>query len=186
MITKDLYYSQERPINPLYFDGKVKIREVFNETNSSDQEVYFVEFSDGSLTTVHYHETEQILIPLYGNGIVGQFDLSGSSSLTELQWDNYILKDLKVGEIVIIPPHVLHFHGALPGQNFSHVAIRKLFIAPNASTPNEIRKSQTVWAYDMIARDFQIEDKLMLAEKVSLTSRKVRDVISKTKKQNYL
>lgn len=182
MISRDLYFSQERTINPLYFDGKVKIREVFNEGNSSDQEVYFVEFSDGSLTTVHYHETEQILIPLYGNGIVGQFNVVSTTSLTELQWENYELKDLKVGEIVIIPPHVLHFHGALVGQNFSHVAIRKLYITSDGSPSNENRKSQTKWAYDMIAQDSNSKDELSVAEKVKLVSRKVRDIISQIKK----
>jgi len=182
MISRDLYFSQERAINQLYFDGKVKIREVFNEGNSSDQEVYFVEFSDGSLTTVHYHETEQILIPLYGNGIVGQFNLSSTTSLSQLQWENYELKDLKVGEIVIIPPHVLHFHGALVGQNFSHVAIRKLYITSEVSPSNEYRKSQTKWAYDMIAQDANSKDELSVAEKVKLVSRKVRDIISQTKK----
>ena len=184
MISKNLYYSQERTVNPLYFDGKVKIREVFNEGNSSDQEVYFVEFSDGSLTTVHYHETEQILIPLYGNGIVGQFNLSSSTSLTELQWEDYKLKDLRVGDIVIIPSHVLHFHGALAGQNFSHVAIRKLYNSSDIPASDENRKSQTKWAYDMIAQESNSEDELSVAEKVSLVSRKVRDIISQTKKEN--
>lgn len=184
MISKDLYYSQERTINPLYFDGKVKIREVFNEGNSSDQEVYFVEFSDGSLTTVHYHETEQILIPLYGNGIVGQFNLMPSTSLTELQWENYKLKELKVGEIVIIPPRVLHFHGALYGQNFSHVAIRKLYISTDVSASNGNRRSQTKWAYDLIVQDSTSENELSVAEKVGLVSRKVRGIISQTKNGN--
>jgi quercetin dioxygenase-like cupin family protein len=181
MISKDLYYSQETTINPLYFDGKVKIREIFNENNSSDQEVYFVEFSDGALTTVHYHETEQILIPLYGNGVVGQFNLRSSTNLIELQWEDYQFKKLKVGEIVIIPPHILHFHGAISGQNFSHVAIRKLYVSSAASPSNKSRKSQTKWAFDIIAQDLKSEDKMSVAEKVSIVSKKVREIISQTK-----
>ncbi|NOJ32450.1 MAG: hypothetical protein DA329_09965, partial [Candidatus Nitrosocosmicus sp.] len=64
MIQKNLYDSPIREVNRLYFDGKVIMRQVFNESNSQDQETYFVEFIDGSITTVHYHETEQILIPV--------------------------------------------------------------------------------------------------------------------------
>ena len=57
---------------PDYFNGSVVIREVYNGDNSQDQELYFVEFLNGALTTMHFHETEQILIPVYGKGVVGE------------------------------------------------------------------------------------------------------------------
>lgn len=179
MIQKDLYYSPEKVINPSYFDGRVKIREIFNDNNSSDQEVYFVEFSDGSLTTVHYHQSEQLLIPLYGNGIIGEFTLNPSTNLTQLNWQNPLLKPLKTGEIVLIRPNVLHFHGALPGQNFSHVAIRKLHTTGTDESLNRLEKSQTVWAYDIIAQILKSDEKKTVDEKLNLVSKKVRELVSK-------
>ncbi len=46
---KNLYYSNEKKVNPYYFDGEVIIREIYNESSSNDQEVYFVEFSRGRI-----------------------------------------------------------------------------------------------------------------------------------------
>ena len=124
---KNLYYSNEKKVNPYYFDGEVIIREIYNESSSNDQEVYFVEFSKGALTTIHFHETEQFLVPLYGNGVIGEININTSNSLMDFTFENLIIKSLNVGEIVSIQPNILHFHGASPGQNFSHVAFRKMF-----------------------------------------------------------
>lgn len=72
MNKRNLYNCNERAFNPNYFNGNVKLKEVYNEKNSQDQEIYLVEFLNGALTTIHYHESEQILIPFYGKGIVGE------------------------------------------------------------------------------------------------------------------
>ena len=92
MNKKNLYYSNEKKVNPYYFDGQVIIREIYNESNSNDQEVYFVEFSSGALTTIHFHETEQFLVPVYGNGVIGEIETNKSNSLLDSTFDNLIIK----------------------------------------------------------------------------------------------
>ena len=44
MIRKDLFYCDEKKVPSDYFVGNVVIREAYNEVNSDDQELYFVEF----------------------------------------------------------------------------------------------------------------------------------------------
>ncbi|VFJ15142.1 conserved protein of unknown function [Candidatus Nitrosocosmicus franklandus] len=152
MIRKILYNSQIRETNPLYFDGQVIMREIFNSDNSNDLEAYFVEFIGGSLTTVHYHESEQILIPISGNGVVGEFTLKPSTTLIDLCWENIKFQPLKVGEIVLIEPQILHIHGAIPGQTFSHIAIRKMFNQKYEGNRVVLTRSQTIWAVDLIQK----------------------------------
>lgn len=124
MNKKNLYKCDKKKVSSDYFNGNVNIKEVYNENNSQDQELYFVEFLNGALTTMHYHETEQFLIPVYGKGVIGELK---KNSLLNFDVDDIELNFLDTGEIVSIPPNILHFHGALPQQTFTHVAFRKLF-----------------------------------------------------------
>ena len=85
MIKKNLYGNDEKKVSFDYFNGNVTIKEVYGENNSQDQELYFVEFSKGALTTMHYHETEQFLIPVYGKGVVGELKKPTESYSVSLQ-----------------------------------------------------------------------------------------------------
>ncbi len=58
----NIYTAKEKNVNSNYFTGKVIIREVIGEVDSAEQEVYHVTFYNGALTTLHYHESDQILI----------------------------------------------------------------------------------------------------------------------------
>ena len=183
MIRKILYNSQIREPNPLYFDGKVIMREIFNEHNSNDQETYFVEFVNGSLTTVHYHESEQILIPLSGNGMIGEFTLKPSTTLIDLDWENFKFESLRVGEIVLVRPHVLHIHGAIPGQNFSHIAIRKMFNQKNEGNNSVSTKSQTIWALDIIQKLLATNESSTVNDHLTMVSKKVNEKVLSWVKQ---
>jgi hypothetical protein len=174
---KNLYYSNEKKVNPYYFDGETIIREIYNETSSNDQEVYFVEFSSGALTTIHFHETEQFLVPFYGNGVIGEIDINTSGSLLECTFENLIIKSLNVGEIVSIKPNILHFHGAYPGQNFSHVAFRKMFETISGSDKNKIVHSQTIWGYEMVAKELGSEDESQISTELNRISEKIRGAV---------
>jgi quercetin dioxygenase-like cupin family protein len=183
---QNLYFSNEKKVNPYYFDGDVIIREIYNESNSDDQEVYFVEFAKGALTTIHFHETEQFLLPLYGNGIIGELDIDKSNSLADFTFDNLIIKSLNVGEIVSIKPNTLHFHGASPGQNFSHVAFRKMFELIKGSEKNQSVHSQTIWGYEMIAKALGSEDQSKILNELNKFSEKIREAISTWAKHKKL
>ena len=177
MIQKKLYDSQIRKVNPSYFDGEVIMREVFNESNSQDQEAYFVEFVNGSLTTVHYHESEQILIPITGNGIIGEFSLKPSTALTDLCWDDFNINYFKSGEIVMVRPHVFHVHGAVPGQNFSHLAIRKMHNQKIEGNDLISSKSQTIWAFDIIQKLLDTKEPSIVLDQLNKISSKVNENI---------
>ncbi len=183
---KNLYYSDEKKVNPYYFDGEVIIREIFNESSSNDQEVYFVEFDRGALTTIHFHETEQFLVPLYGNGVIGEIDINTSNSLVDSTFENLIIKSLNVGEIVSIKPNILHFHGACPGQNFSHVAFRKMFETKPGSEKTELVHTQTIWGYEMIAKALGPEDQSQILNELNRISGKIRSAVSTWAKDKKL
>lgn len=68
---ESIYTAEEKKVNQNYFTGNVIIREVLGQTNSAEQEMYYVTFQSGALTTIHYHESDQILIVTKGKGVVG-------------------------------------------------------------------------------------------------------------------
>ena len=67
----NIHTGKEKNVNSYYFTGKVIIREILGEENSSEQEMYHVIFYNGALTSLHYHESDQILIATKGKGVVG-------------------------------------------------------------------------------------------------------------------
>src|SRR6476661_7552159 len=155
MDKRNFYTCKKRNVNPDYFTGNVVIKEVYDEKNSKEQEVYFVEFQNGSLTTIHYHETEQILIPVYGKGIVGELK---KNSILDFTLDDIELNFLDVGDVVSIKPNVIHFHGALPQQNFTHIAFRKLFDYGNSNIDKIPKMTQTKWLIDFISDELESND----------------------------
>ena len=58
----NIHTAKEKNVNSNYFTGKVKIREILSEENSPEQEMYHVTFYNGALTSLHYHESDQIFI----------------------------------------------------------------------------------------------------------------------------
>src|SRR6185312_5865621 len=160
MDKRNFYTCKKRNVNPDYFTGNVVIKEVYDEKNSKEQEVYFVEFQNGSLTTIHYHETEQILIPVYGKGIVIELNF------------------LDVGDVVSIKPNVIHFHGALPQQNFTHIAFRKLFDYSYLNNDKIPKMTQTKWLIDFISDKLESNDSDLIKSTLQQISNKVNQSIA--------
>lgn len=175
-VKKNFYDCVERHVNPKYFDGQVSIKEVFDEKNSQDQELYFVEFSDGALTTIHFHETEQILIPYYGKGIIGKLK---KNDVLNFEIEDIELNVLNEGDIVATPSDVLHFHGALPKQNFTHIAFRKLVDYECKNNEKISYLTQTRWIYDFIADRLGNEDSNIVNSELQKISNKVHSSIRK-------
>jgi len=176
MIKKNLYRCDEKKVSSDYFNGNVTIKEVYGENNSQDQELYFVEFSKGALTTMHYHETEQFLIPVYGKGVVGELK---KNSILNFDLDDVELNFLDIGEIVSIPPNVLHFHGALPHQTFTHIAFRKLFDYDCVNGSKNPNRTQTKWASDFISKDLGSDDPDLINTALQNISNKVNQSVNK-------
>ncbi len=183
MNKKNLYNCNQKTVNSNYFNGNVIIKEVYNETNSQDQELYFVEFLNGALTTIHFHETEQILLPMYGKGVVGEIK---KNTILNFELDDIELKFLDVGEIVSIPSNILHFHGALPKQNFTHVAFRKFFEYTCINDEINSCPTQTKWIYDFISDELGSNDSNLINTTLQNISNKVNQAIENILiKNNY-
>jgi quercetin dioxygenase-like cupin family protein len=62
MNKENIYSAIEKKINEEYFTGRVTLREIFSEQVHNEQEMYHVTFHNGARTTLHYHESDQILV----------------------------------------------------------------------------------------------------------------------------
>jgi quercetin dioxygenase-like cupin family protein len=155
MQKENIYTAKEKKVNEAYFTGPVKIREVLSEQKSSDQEMYHVTFQNGARTTLHTHESEQILIVTRGRGVVG---LINGTSLNNFNIeDKDILFLENEGDTVRIPRNKLHFHGAITkGEDFSHIAIRKLYKIDK--TTGSVTRAENKWEYDMICEETSTRD----------------------------
>jgi quercetin dioxygenase-like cupin family protein len=176
MNKRNFYNCNERTVNSNYFNGNVRIKEVYNEKNSQDQELYFVEFLNGALTTIHFHESEQMLIPFYGKGVIGEIK---KNAILNFDLEDIELNLLDVGEIVSIPSNILHFHGALPKQNFTHIAFRKLFDYDCTNNEKKSYQTQTRWIYDFIKDELGSKDLDLISVELQKISNKVSQSINK-------
>ena len=137
------------------FIGSYEIRRILNESDSMEQEMYYVTFKNGGMTKIHTHESEQILIATttspdpdasyLGEGfvILIQKDVG-----TKGDDPKYAIKTIflnNIGDTVCIPPNVLHCHGSRSKeQDFSHIAIRR-------STLDNGQQAKSLWEYDINA-----------------------------------
>ena len=173
----NLRTAKEKRINSNYFTGNVTIREVLGEDNSLEQEMYHVTFHAGALTTLHYHESDQILIATEGKGIVGL--INGDSILKpELDLNNITL--LSEQDTVCVPANIIHFHGALDREDFSHIAIMKMYKADQGlSIP---QRSTTKWEYDLLLHNAPKEkgaaERFLMTEQKDIRER-IQSAISK-------
>ena len=75
---------------------------------SEEYDVNVVNFGRGVRNKFHSHDYEQILIVTSGKGIIA----------TEKEE-----KVITVGDVVFIPADEIHWHGAAPDSEFSHIYI---------------------------------------------------------------
>jgi quercetin dioxygenase-like cupin family protein len=138
----NIFFSKKKEINNDYFRGEVIMIEVLNNNNSVEHEMYHVFFKKGALTTLHFHETEQILITTNGKGILCLFQENIIENF-EASAETIILED---GDVISIPPYIWHFHGSLNNE-FAHIALRNRFRID--SSGNKVQAGN-VWEKDFI------------------------------------
>ena len=68
-----------------------------------------VYFEPGAHNSWHLHPHGQVLLVTEGEGI---YQEKGKTS-----------RFLKSGDVVKVPPNVIHFHGAMPNSDFTHIAV---------------------------------------------------------------
>ena len=100
-----------------HFTGDFMMRKMAEEI-TSEEEIYYVEFRGGCTTRFHIHMSEQILIPTEGKGtvvFVEKMDVSDQSRSTRILNKEY---EIKKGDIVRVPAGLIHWHGAMKGEDF--------------------------------------------------------------------
>ncbi len=137
------------------FIGSYEIRRILNESDSMEQEMYYVTFKNGGMTKIHTHESEQILIATT-TSLDSDASYLGEGFVTLIQkevgtkgdFPKYAIKTIflnNIGDTVCIPPNVLHCHGSRSKeQDFSHIAIRRSIL-------DNGQQAKSLWEYDIKA-----------------------------------
>jgi quercetin dioxygenase-like cupin family protein len=147
---QNIYNSQVKKVDQSYFRGNVVLQQILGEENSKELEIYHVSFKNGATTTVHYHETDQVLIATKGCGIAG---IINADSIANFEIDDIETVPLnKEGDVVQIPAFKMHFHGAASKEEFSHIAIRQMYFLDNST--KKIRRAENKWENDIILEKF--------------------------------
>ena len=94
-----------------YFTGTVQVQPLFQAIAPSRVAGANVTFEPGARTAWHTHPVGQRLIVTAGAGWVQQ-------------WGGAI-EDIKVGDVVWIPPGRKHWHGATPTTRMTHIALQE-------------------------------------------------------------
>lgn len=176
MKKENIHNAKEIKVNENYFTGNVIIREILGQTNSAEQEMYHVTFQSGALTTLHFHESDQILIATKGKGVVGFINGTGVTKF-EINDDDIIFFENE-GDTICIPANKLHFHGAIKrGENFSHIAIRKMYKIDK--TAKTIKRAENKWEYDLISEETGNNDQQEIKKIATEIAKKVQIAISK-------
>lgn len=142
MSKENIFFSQKKDINKDYFRGEVVMIEVLNKNNSIEYEMYHVLFKKGALTTLHYHETEQILIGTKGKGILCLFENNVIKNMSATR-KTIVLDE---GDVASIPPFIWHFHGALK-DDFAHIAFRNRY---RIDSNGNKQQANNVWEKDFL------------------------------------
>lgn len=178
MNKENIYSAIEKKVNEDYFTGRVTLREIFSEQVHSEQEMYHVTFHNGARTTLHYHESDQILVATSGKGVVG---LIKGTKVSDFEIDE---KDIiffeEEGDTVCIPANRLHFHGAISGSSgkgdFSHLAIRKMYLN---NITQDVKKAKNEWECDLIAKEIGNKDPVIIKQIARNISEKIQTAILK-------
>ncbi|WP_041586696.1 (R)-mandelonitrile lyase [Terriglobus saanensis] len=102
-----------RPVvagSPKFFTGNAKVEQLFPVSAPSRVSGGIVTFAPGARSAWHTHPLGQVLIITAGTGRV--------------QMEGGPIQVVHVGDVVIIPAHVKHWHGAAPDSSMSHIAIQ--------------------------------------------------------------
>ena len=119
-----------------YFIGDAWLNDISLKLKIQGEKAYLANFNNGARTKVHYHQGGQILVVTRGKGmlvIYKKADINKNRvSITKLSQTS-----LGPGDVAFIPKNTLHWHGALKGKNFAHIAL-------NIFT-EKAKEAQTIW-----------------------------------------
>ena len=136
--------ASRKEVKKDYFTGAVILQDISRITKPIEHDFYHVNFTPGAETKLHSHTGGQTLIVTRGVGTLVYYKKIGKG-ITKFKIEQTQRINLSRGDVVYIPPKILHRHGAydkLPkargkGTVFSHIAINFY------TKKNE--KPKTVW-----------------------------------------
>jgi 4-carboxymuconolactone decarboxylase len=91
------------------FTGSVRVDPLFQPAGGNRAAGSLVTFDAGAHSAWHTHPTGQVLIVTAGTGRVQQ-------------WGQPV-DEIRVGDVVRIPPDVKHWHGAAPATSMAHISV---------------------------------------------------------------
>ena len=119
-----------------YFVGDAWLNDISLKLKIQGEKAYLANFNNGARTKVHYHQGGQILVVTRGKGmlvIYKKADIHKNKvSIRKLSQTS-----LGPGDVAFIPKNTLHWHGALKGKNFAHIAL-------NIFT-EKAKEAKTIW-----------------------------------------
>jgi 4-carboxymuconolactone decarboxylase len=111
-----------------YFTGNVRVDPLFKANDPLRASGAFVTFEPGARSAWHTHPFGQILIVTAGSGLVQQ-------------WGGPI-EEIRLGDVVRIPPGVKHWHGAAPATGLTHIALQEQLDGKSADWMEKVPDEQ--------------------------------------------
>ena len=108
VIRKGQNEAEDRSDAPIFYGGKVTGEGIVGDGMSEYYSFNKVSFFNGAKNKFHTHTSDQILFVLSGKGYVA----------TESEQ-----VEVEEGDTALIPAGEKHWHGAVDGEDFSHISL---------------------------------------------------------------
>ncbi|MFP5040440.1 cupin domain-containing protein [Parasediminibacterium sp. JCM 36343] len=109
---KSSIFSKGEKASPDYFTGNAWVNILVPKDETGKYSIGDVSFEPGCRNNWHTHPAGQVLLVTEGLGI---YQEKGKTA-----------RQLKKGDVVVIPSHTLHWHGATKDSHFTHIAITNI------------------------------------------------------------
>ena len=137
MKKSNILSSPVKKVKTDYFTGPIELHEISGITKPNEHDMYHVIFKKSARTKLHFHTGGQLLIVTRGSGSLVYYKKI-SRGVTKFKISKTKMIKLSSGDVVYIPPKILHTHGSNRINSvFSHLAVN--FYSKNNKKP------KTVW-----------------------------------------
>ena len=119
-----------------YFVGDAWLSDISVKLKIKGEKAYLANFNNGARTKIHYHQGGQILVVTRGQGMLVIYKKASITKDT-VKIHKLLQTSLGEGDVAFIPKNTLHWHGALKGKNFTHIALN-IFI-------EKAKEAETIW-----------------------------------------
>ncbi|NWJ22013.1 cupin, partial [Marine Group I thaumarchaeote] len=123
MKKSNILSSPVKKVKTDYFTGPIELHEISGITKPNEHDMYHVIFKKSARTKLHFHTGGQLLIVTRGSGSLVYYKKI-SRGVTKFKISKTKMIKLNNGDVVYIPPKILHTHGSNRINSvFSHLAV---------------------------------------------------------------